>query len=461
MSTFDISAYSQADFEATYSPEDDKLRIYASVRIDSDDWQAMKASGWRWAPKQDLFFAKWSVDNEDFCAALAGEIMPEETTMAERAELKAERLINLAEKRATQSFGYQAAAHRISERFEAGQPILIGHHSQRKAERDKKAMERNMNKAVETSQAVNYWTYRAAGVLHHADHKNNSRTVQNRIKTLLTDLRTEQRAINDASHDLNSYDVIRDMDNPESQKKALLIVLGKYFWKYNDLKQNVADNKISVSDALDKATRDAEKIVNGPKRARLICHLLNRLAYEQSNLATVFKFEGALTDAVIQTFLRTHGADKPKATKNEDGSFTAVSSVPFPLHLGDGDVITLSDDEWRELMQAVGYEVPAKRKLPPIINFKAVKPLEIKRLYQSGTEQLEQVEMTKAEYKALHSGMTTTRLSACGQFRFKSARIKRDGATASWDSVERAVFLTDSKAHALPESQQAPALEAV
>ena len=79
--TIDISKYSTDDFNATYSPEDNKLRLYADVRIDAEDWQAMKENGWRWAPKQELFYAFWSVKNEDFCLAIAGDILPEEMTM--------------------------------------------------------------------------------------------------------------------------------------------------------------------------------------------------------------------------------------------------------------------------------------------------------------------------------------------------------------------------------------------
>ena len=47
-------------FTATYSPDDNKIRLCASSRLDSETYARVKAAGFRWAPKQDLFFTTWS-----------------------------------------------------------------------------------------------------------------------------------------------------------------------------------------------------------------------------------------------------------------------------------------------------------------------------------------------------------------------------------------------------------------
>ncbi len=39
-------------FTATYSPEDNKLRLYATSRLDSDLYARAKAAGFSWAPRQ-------------------------------------------------------------------------------------------------------------------------------------------------------------------------------------------------------------------------------------------------------------------------------------------------------------------------------------------------------------------------------------------------------------------------
>lgn len=77
-----------ATMQATYNVEDNKLRIYAEERLDAETFEKVKAAGFRWAPKQQLFVApKWTPSREDLCIELAGEIDPEGTTLAERAPL--------------------------------------------------------------------------------------------------------------------------------------------------------------------------------------------------------------------------------------------------------------------------------------------------------------------------------------------------------------------------------------
>ena len=56
--------------------------------------------------------------------------------MAERAEAKADRLEELAGKRRREANAFSRAAHAIAERFHGGQPILVGHHSERRARKD-------------------------------------------------------------------------------------------------------------------------------------------------------------------------------------------------------------------------------------------------------------------------------------------------------------------------------------
>lgn len=128
---------------ATYSVEDNKLRLYSTTRLDKETYDRIKALGFKWAPKQELFVApKWTPQREDICIELAGEIEPEETTLAERAEAKAARIDEAIEKKQRQANAFSKAADFIGERFAFGQPILVGHHSERKARKDQEKMDR-------------------------------------------------------------------------------------------------------------------------------------------------------------------------------------------------------------------------------------------------------------------------------------------------------------------------------
>lgn len=455
--TFDIYKYDTNDFNCTYSPEDNKLRLYADVRIDADDWALMKSNGWKWAPKQELFFAFWSVSNEDFCLALAGDILPEEMTMVERAEAKAKRLLILAEKRADQCIGYQKAANDLKNRLDNNQPILLGHHSQRKAEKTANQIDRAIEKAKETGSAVSYWVWRAQGVVGHANHKNSTRTIYNRIKTLSKSLRDQQKVINDAAHRYNLAVKLQNETDLEKQERMTKALAG-YIFKY-EYSKKVDLGEVSVSDAINQMIEITSNTINSKGRARIINHILNRLAYEQDQLALVPFYDGELTPVILQTFLRSHGADKPKVTKSDYG-FIAESSVCLPLHIGSSSVLELDENEWRQLMQSLGYEVPAKKAASnPILNFKTDQKIFAPGIYDNPPQGFDQVEITKEDLKNMHSERKRVRKSQCGTFRFRTILVNKPEARGYWDTTEHAVFVTNSKVHETPESMQLAMLE--
>ena len=162
------------EFTATYSAEDNKLRLYADERLEKELYDRVHKAGFKYAPVQKLFVApKWTPYREDLCIELAGEITAEESTMIERAEAKADRLDTLAAKRTQQASAYHQAADKISDRFAYGQPILVGHHSEGKARRDQKKMQHAVDAAIKAQSSVSYWHYRAEGVERHANRKAN------------------------------------------------------------------------------------------------------------------------------------------------------------------------------------------------------------------------------------------------------------------------------------------------
>ena len=91
-------------YRATYSPDDNKLRLYAASRLDPETYKKVHDAGFRWAPKQALFVAPaWTPGREDVLLSLAGEIEDEDSTLAERQEARAERFTGYSGKRASES----------------------------------------------------------------------------------------------------------------------------------------------------------------------------------------------------------------------------------------------------------------------------------------------------------------------------------------------------------------------
>jgi hypothetical protein len=72
---------------ATYSPEDNKLRLYATSRLDADLYARAKAAGFAWVPRQQLFVAlMWTPEREDLLIELAGTIGDEDKTKLPRSQ---------------------------------------------------------------------------------------------------------------------------------------------------------------------------------------------------------------------------------------------------------------------------------------------------------------------------------------------------------------------------------------
>lgn len=344
---------------ATYSPEDNKIRLYPTERLDDATFARVKEAGFSWAPKQGLFVApKWNPAREDLATELAGEIEPEEMTLAERATIKAERLEGLAHKRHGEANAFARRAGELSEGFAMGQPILIGHHSERKARKDQERMQAATDKSAKLAETANYWLYRATGVEHFANMKNSDRTRANRIKTLLAELRDLQRDINTAHKAIELWGALGTDEQIKhalgwTDSRALMAGFGTF--------SAVDKGELTPQDAKARCLANADRVINGPGRRRWIEHTLNRLAFERSLLGPIARFEGDLTPVILQAFAREHGAEKPKATEIEPGSFELESPVPLPLHLASGRWLELESDDWRDLMQSVGYEVPAPK----------------------------------------------------------------------------------------------------
>lgn len=192
-------------FTATYSPEDNKLRLYASERLDADLYKRVRDAGFIWAPKQELFVAPmWTPFRAALLEELAGEIGDEQTTLASRAEERAERFSGYTESRTRDAEQAARTVESISSGIPLGQPILVGHHSERRARKDQERIENGMRKAVKMWETAEYWKDRAAGVIRHANYKDRPQVRIRRIKGLQADLRRQERSLKQATERNNA-----------------------------------------------------------------------------------------------------------------------------------------------------------------------------------------------------------------------------------------------------------------
>ncbi|MEU6928980.1 ParB/RepB/Spo0J family partition protein [Streptomyces sp. NPDC046374] len=116
-----------------------------------------------------------------------------EEAREERAEGRAERFSGRAGRAAAASDARRGKAHDISRRFEFGQPILVGHHSEGRARRDQERMHDNMRASIEESKRANYWAGRAEAADSYKEHRNNPYRTLRRLEKLKADLREQER----------------------------------------------------------------------------------------------------------------------------------------------------------------------------------------------------------------------------------------------------------------------------
>lgn len=86
------------------------------------------------------------------------------TTYRERREARAERLRGWSESRSAAADAAHAEVHRIGDQIPFGQPILVGHHSERGHRRDIGRMQSGMQKTVEHAKMADRHSSRADNI---------------------------------------------------------------------------------------------------------------------------------------------------------------------------------------------------------------------------------------------------------------------------------------------------------
>ena len=290
-------------YSATYSPEDNKLRFYSSTRLDKDLYNRMKEAGFAWAPRQELFVAPmWTPGREDLLLELCDEIDDEDTTLVDRAEERSDRFSEYSDKRAEDAACAHKAVEAISKHIPLGQPILIGHHSERRARKDAQKIQDGMRRAVKMWDTSQYWTDRAAGALRHAKYKELPAVRARRIKTLEADQRKREWEKQEAEMWMKLWaDCAAEQDNELQAKVALRIAgmcnlsLPRKEGDREDFSgRATAYNALTGSFPNLYAPRTLEEVFSiaaftYPRQlayvGRWLSHLQNRIAYERAILA--------------------------------------------------------------------------------------------------------------------------------------------------------------------------------
>lgn len=202
--------------EATYCPEDNKLRLYVG-RVPRAEYEALRAEGWTSTPKQACdFVATWTPTREDTARAYGdGIIGDEDQSPADRAADRAERFA-----------GYRA--NRIDDATQTAAKYsgdAIGMQDRERAERRAARVDRCADVALDYWRKAEYWQRRTAGVIAHALYKAEPGVRMGRIKRLETEQRRNDEGAQQASARWSAWTKVRELAGTDPEKAHKLAVI--------------------------------------------------------------------------------------------------------------------------------------------------------------------------------------------------------------------------------------------
>ncbi len=237
---------------ATYSPEDNKLRLYIG-RVPRPEYEQLRAAGWKALYKQrdaggGDFVATWTPSRRDTALKYSGGfIADEDMGPAERAADRAERFSGYRDKREGEATGH-------ADRYDAG-PMAHGYQSEKRAERAAARHDRIADKAGDQWSKAEYWQRRTAGVISHALHKSSPGVRMGRIKEIEADMRREEKTRTEWAEKWRMWQKIAAMTDPAEQFKAAQTFAG-YGYSSHDYTHPRSGRKGSLWDLMRDGSPD-------------------------------------------------------------------------------------------------------------------------------------------------------------------------------------------------------------
>tara|TARA_R110002096_G_scaffold173781_2_gene348223 strand:- start:412785 stop:414074 length:1290 start_codon:yes stop_codon:yes gene_type:complete len=302
--------------EATYCPEDNKLRLYCG-RVPREEYEALRSLGFKSTPKQDCdFVATWSVCAEDKVLSMLEDgdtIGDEDQSPADRAADRAERFAGYLAKRTGEALGH-------ADTYESG-PAAHGFQSQARADRAASKHDRQRVKAYSQWDKAEYWQTRTAGVIDNALYLTSASVRRGRIVRLETELRRyTQPGGRWHTHLLRRLEYERAMlESQGGSATDVEIVPGGYFGSYQVIrvhKSNATKQPVSVSVYHRGGTFNPDDHDKPLAFERLNIQRLGENAYTPPTPEDLERLADVL--AIEKASKQKHNASKPKLINPTD-----------------------------------------------------------------------------------------------------------------------------------------------
>jgi len=391
-------------YRGTYDPEDNKLRLRASAYLPKEIYDKVSAQGFRWASKQNLFVAPmWTPSREAFLIKMAGTIEDEDTSLADRAEQRAERFTGYKENRERDAENAKQEAEYLAG-GSVDQPIILGRQNARQAEKLEQKIKNKMAHSVKMWETSEYWVSRAKGCISSANYKAQPEVRARRIKKIEAHKRKEERQ--QAKH----KNALALWDKKLTPRIALAIT-------------GVYEFRVSMCFPLDKYPRSKDK--------------------NQSQESMDLYY--ALRDEIISPE-QARDLSKPAHNRSIARAQRWIDHYNHRLLYE------------KTLLDASSYVAPvkvkSKKQTLPLLNYKTKSITSPSRFHAGQFDTYKQYEMSKALYRKIPTDCKwTVIVENSHKARICQAYyVENNQEKTRWGTV--AIFLTDSKVHKKPEPIQ-------
>lgn len=205
------------DHRATLNLDDGWIRFWPDSRLSEDDYRLVTQTiGIHWKRAEQCFAGPWTTQKEDQLKEHFGvELESDDTDLLQVAQERADYYRSYSENAAERSRNHHAISNSAVAMIPFGQPILVGHHSER-AHRQAIAKARNhATKAYQESDRADYWSYRSQAAIDRVQRKYRPMALKNRITSLTADMRRLEGRLKE----LDDFDLFRQYLKEKSPER--------------------------------------------------------------------------------------------------------------------------------------------------------------------------------------------------------------------------------------------------
>jgi hypothetical protein len=182
--------------DASINYDDGHIRLRPGYRLDSDELQAVKDAGFYWKRGEQCFHSVWHPNAEDFLATEFGieELRDDDTDLIERAESRADWYQGFSDNAKARGESRDKTAHEMAQAIPFGQPILIGHHSEKRDRAYRARIRANSEKGWQEMKRARYWEARAKAAVAWTERRYRPDAIYRRIEKIKKQIRKHEKA---------------------------------------------------------------------------------------------------------------------------------------------------------------------------------------------------------------------------------------------------------------------------